>query len=211
VPIDSNQEFTGSLADLLHPYALFTGLTLVLISLLHGATFLMLKTTGEIRERASRLARGAAPVTCAAVIAFAIWTHLTASDTFFLNPVELLTVLAALAAVWLVYENSEGFAFAATTVTMAASVISVFTGLYPNVMVSSTKAAFNLTVHNTASGDYSLKVMTVVAVFLLPFVLLCQAWSYYVFRRRISQQEFSPPSPREAAHNSGPARRQMSR
>ena len=125
-------------------------------------------------------------------MAFAIWTHVTSSTTFFVNPIELLAMLAVLAAVWLVYEHRDGFAFAATTVTMAACIISIFVGLYPNVMVSSTKAAYNLTVHNTASGAYSLKVMTVVAIIFLPFVLAYQTWTYYVFRRRVSKQEFQP-------------------
>ena len=194
LPINSAQDYTGSFWDLFQPYALFTGITLVLVCALHGATFLTLKTTGDLRESASRLARRLAPVTGAAVVGFAIWTHLTASTTFFLNPAELLTVLAAIAAVWLVYERREGFAFAATTVTIAACIISIFTGLYPNVMVSSTSAAYNLTVHNTASGGYALKIMTVVAVVLLPFVLAYQTWTYYVFRRRISAQEFAPGS-----------------
>jgi cytochrome bd ubiquinol oxidase subunit II len=192
LPINAHQEYTGSFFDLLQPYALLTGVTLVLICMLHGATFLSLKTTGDMRERAGRLARRVAPVTGAAVVAFAIWTHVTASSTFFLNPIELLAVLAVIAAVWLVYEHREGFAFAATTVTMASCILSIFTGLYPNVMVSSTNAAYSLTVHNTASGAYSLKVMTVVVVIFLPFVLAYQTWTYYVFRRRISQQEFMP-------------------
>ncbi len=196
LPINSSQEYTGSFWTLLQPYALVTGITLVLICLLHGATFLCLKTTGDMRERSGRVARRVAPVTGAAVVAFAIWTHVTSSSTFFLNPVELLAVLAAIAAIWLVYEHREGFAFAATTVTMAACIVSIFTGLYPDVMVSSTNAAYNLTVHNTASGAYSLKVMTVVVIIFLPFVLAYQTWTYYVFRRRISRQEFQP-SPRQ--------------
>jgi cytochrome d ubiquinol oxidase subunit II len=190
LPINASQEYTGSLRNLLQPYALLTGVTLMLICLLHGATFLSLKTTGDMRERAGRLARRVAPVTGLAVLAFVIWTHVTSGSTFFLNPVELLAVLAAIAAIWLVYSRSDGFAFAATTVTMAACIVSIFTGLYPNVMVSSTSAADNLTVHNTASGAYSLKVMTVVVVIFLPFVLAYQTWTYYVFRRRISRQEF---------------------
>ena len=198
LPINSHQEYTGSFWDLLQPYALLTGITLVLICALHGAMFLTLKTTGEMRERAGRLARRVAPVTGAAVLAFIIWTHVTASSAFLLNPVELLAVLAAIAAVWLVYEHREGFAFAATTVTMASCITAIFVGLYPNVMVSSTSAAYNLTVHNTASGAYSLKVMTVVVVIFLPFVLAYQTWTYYVFRRRISRQEFLP-APRQAA------------
>jgi cytochrome bd ubiquinol oxidase subunit II len=196
LPINSSQEYTGSFWNLLQPYGLFTGITFVLICLLHGATFLSLKTTGDMHERARGAARRVAPATGAAVVAFIIWTHVTARDTFFVNPVELLAMLAVIAAVWLVYSRSDGFAFAATTVTMAACIVSIFTGLYPNVMVSSTNTAYNLTVHNTASGAYSLKVMTVVVVIFLPFVLAYQTWTYYVFRRRVSTQEFQPsPQP----------------
>ena len=198
LPINAHQNYTGSFWDLLQPYGVFTGVTLVLICLLHGATFLCLKTTGDLRERAGRLARRVAPLTAAAVLAFAIWTHVTSSSTFFVNPVELLAMLAVLAALWLVYEHREGFAFAATTVTMAACIVSIFTGLYPNVMVSSTNKAYNLTVHNTASGGYSLKVMTVVVIIFLPLVLAYQTWTYYVFRRRVSTQEFQPPAQQSA-------------
>jgi cytochrome d ubiquinol oxidase subunit II len=73
--------------------------------------------------------------------------------------------------------------------------LSIFTDLYPNVMVSSTNPAYNLIVHNTASGGYSLKVMTVVVIIFLPVVLAYQTWTYYVFRRRVSKQEFQPPAP----------------
>jgi cytochrome d ubiquinol oxidase subunit II len=86
---------------------------------------------------------------------------------------------------------------------MAACIVSIFTGLYPNVMVSSTNAAYNLTVHNTASGAYSLKVMTVVVVIFLPVVLAYQTWTYYVFRRRVSKREFQP-SPRWGAPPGAP-------
>ncbi len=193
LPINSSQEYTGSFWQLLQPYGLLTGITLVLICLLHGATFLSLKTTDDMRDRAGLLARRVAPLTAAAVIVFVIWTHVMVGGRFFINPVELLAILAVLAAVWLVYEHRDGFAFAATTVTMASCIVSIFVRLYPNVMVSSTSAAYNLTVHNTASGTYSLKVMTVVAIVLLPVVLAYQTWTYYVFRRRVSRRSFLPP------------------
>jgi cytochrome bd ubiquinol oxidase subunit II len=190
LPVNASQQYTGSFRDLLQPYGIFTGLTLVLVCLLHGATFLGLKTAGDLHDRAWHLARTAAPPTAAAVVAFAIWTHLTASTTFFLNPAELLTVLAVLAALWLVYDHRQGFAFAATTITTASCIVSIFAGLYPRVLVSSTSPAYSLTVHNTASGHYSLTAMTVAAVTLLPFVLAYQAWTYHVFRQRLSAQEF---------------------
>ena len=199
LPIDSAQNFTGSFWDLFQPYAIWTGITLVLVCLLHGATFLSLKTTGEMHERSRLQARRVAPVAGAFVIGFIIWTHVTAGTTFFLNVIELLAILAVLAAVWLVYARRDGFAFTATAVTIASCILSIFVDLYPNVMVSSTNPAYNLTVHNTASSPYSLKAMTVVVVVFLPLVLLYQAWTYYVFRKRVSVSDFTPPAPPPAA------------
>jgi cytochrome d ubiquinol oxidase subunit II len=199
LPIDSAQNYTGSFWDLLQPYAVFTGVTFVLICLLHGATFLGLKTTGEMYQRSQLQARRIAPLAAAAVTGFVIWTHVTASTTFFLNLIELLAILAVLTAACLVYARRDGFAFAATTVTIAACILGIFVDLYPRLMVSSTNKAYSLTVHNTASPPYSLKAMTVVVVLFLPLVLIYQAWAYYVFRRRVSASEFQPPAPPSAA------------
>jgi cytochrome d ubiquinol oxidase subunit II len=146
-----------------------------------------------MRERSWQLARRIAPVTAAFVTGFIIWTHVTAGKAFWLNLIEVTAILAVLAALWLVWDHREGFAFAATTVTIASCIITIFADLYPNVMVSSTNPAYNLTVHNTASGGYSLKVMTVVVIIFLPVVLAYQTWTYYVFRRRVSRQEFTAP------------------
>ncbi len=208
LPINASQNFTGSFWDLLQPYAVFTGVTLVMICLLHGATFFGLRTTGVLRDRSGRVARRVAPFTGAFVIAFIIWTHVIANRGFFLNVIELLAILAVLAAVWLVYDRRDGFAFTATTVTIAACILTLFVDLYPHVMVSSTNKAYSLTVHNTASGAYSLKAMTVVVIFLMPLVLLYQAWTYYVFRRRVSVSDFQPsrpPSPTSPAPRPVPA------
>jgi cytochrome d ubiquinol oxidase subunit II len=195
LPINSSQNYTGSFWDLFQPYAVFTGVTLVLICLLAGATFLCLKTTGDMHVRSRQLARTVAPFTAAAVVGFAIWTHVQSSSTFFLRPLELLAIVAVLAALWLVYAHSDGFAFTAATITTATCIVSVFVGLYPNVMVSSTNPAYSLTVNNTASDPYSLKAMTVVVLFFLPLVLAYQTWTYYVFRRRVSRDQFIEPAP----------------
>ncbi len=195
LPVNSAQNYTGSFWDLFQAYSVFAGVALVAICLLHGATFLCLKTTGDLHERSRRVARRVAPFTGAFVFGFIIWTHVTASRGFFLNLIELLAIIAVLAAVWLVYAHSDGWAFTATTVTIAASILAIFVDLYPNVMVSSTSKAYNLTVHNTASGAYSLKAMTVVVIIFLPLVLAYQAWTYYVFRKRVSASDFRPPAP----------------
>src|SRR5205814_4568893 len=89
----------------------------------------------------------------------------------------------------------DGWAFISSGVAIAATIGQIFIALYPNVMVSSTNAAYNLTVNNASSGHYALVVMTVVAVLLLPIVLLYQGWSFHVFRRRVA----TPESPGEPA------------
>ena len=183
VPIGADQEYAGGFVDLLNPYSLFCGVTVVLLCLLHGASYLALRSDGQVRDRALRLGRRLGPVAAAAVVGFAVWTQATAGGALSLPAV--VAVLAALAAAWQVGRGRDGLAFAATAVTMAAVVVSIFVALYPRVMVSTLGAANDLTVTNTASSPYSLKVMTVVAAVLFPVVLVYQGWTYYVFRRRV--------------------------
>jgi cytochrome bd ubiquinol oxidase subunit II len=185
VPIGTDQEYAGTFTDLLNPYSLFTGVTVVLLCLLHGASFLTLKTVGELRERAVQVGRRVAPVAAAAVLGFAVWTQVMAGQGVVALLVEVVAVLAAVAAVWLLGRGRDGRAFAATSLAMAAVVVSIFVNLYPRVMVSTLGSSTDLTVTNTSSAPYSLKVMTVAAAVLFPVVLAYQGWTYYVFRRRV--------------------------
>ena len=182
VPIGADQEYAGGFVDLLNGYALFCGVTVVLLCLLHGASFLALKASGALRERALRTGRLLGPAAAAAVAGFAVWTQATAGRW---SLPLVVAVLAALAAAWQVGRGRDGVAFTATSVTMAAVVVSIFVALYPRVMVSSLGAASDLTVTNTASSPYALKVMTVAAAVLFPVVLVYQAWTYHVFRSRV--------------------------
>jgi cytochrome d ubiquinol oxidase subunit II len=195
LPINSNHEFTGNFLDLLTPYGLWTGLTLVALCLLHGAIFLKLKTTGVVRQRARSLARPLGWAVIALVIGFVIWTRAVANGADVPGPVEALAVIAVIGAARLaVSENNDGWAFIASAIAIAASVGAIFIDLYPNVMISSTNAAYNLTVSNSASGSYALKVMTIAAVIFFPLVLLYQGWSFHVFRARVT----APPDPANA-------------
>ncbi len=190
LPINSHHEYTGSFWTLLQPYGLYTGVTLVVLCAVHGATFIALKTTGDLRARASRLARTLSPIATVVLLAFVIWTHAIAGKGLLPNPVEIAGVLAMFAVDWLTGYGRDGWSFAATTVAVALTVLSIFSELYPRLMVSSTNSAFNLTIHNSASPSYPLKVMTVVTLVLLPVVIAYTAWTYYVFRRRISDKDF---------------------
>ena len=185
LPINQAGNFTGTFLDLLTPYGIWIGLTLLSLSLAHGAIYLNLKTTGTVQQRAHRLAGPFTWVAVLFVLGFSIWTHVLVGRGVLPNPVQVIAFLLAVGAAWAVRDGFHGWAFAATTATIAATVISLFVSLYPDVMVSSTNPAYNLTVANAASSHYALTVMTVVALIFTPLVLAYQAWSYYVFRARV--------------------------
>jgi cytochrome d ubiquinol oxidase subunit II len=195
LPIDSSHEYTGDFFDLLTPYGLWTGVTILGLCLLHGATFLALKTTDDVRERARAVARPLGWAAVALVLGFVIWTRAVVGHTQVPGPVEVLALLAVIFAARLARSEHEGWAFAASATAIAATVGSIFVDLYPNVMVSSTSAAFNLTVNNSASGSYALTVMSIVTVIFFPLVLLYQGWSFYVFRARVKAPASAPTTP----------------
>ncbi len=186
VPIGADQEFTGSFIDLLNPYSLYAGLTLVLLCVLHGSTFLGLRTDGIVRERATKVAGRSSIVTGVALLVFVTWTQLMLDRGVIPDLIPAGAVIATFAVSWLVREGRDGWAFAMTAFAIAATVATFFIDLYPRVMVSSTKAANSLTIENASSSAYSLKLMTIVMLVFLPLVLLYQGWTYYVFRRRVT-------------------------
>jgi cytochrome d ubiquinol oxidase subunit II len=189
LPINQQHEFTGNFWDLLTGYGLMTGVTLLALSLLHGATFLALRTTGEIRDRARAFSRVIGLVAIVVNLAWVIWTLVVIGGGTVPQPTQIFGMIAVIFAWGLASTDRDGWAFASSGFAIAAAVAQLFIALYPNVMISSTNHAFNLTVNNAASGHYALVVMTVVAVLLLPVVLLYQGWSFHVFRRRISAPE----------------------
>jgi cytochrome d ubiquinol oxidase subunit II len=190
LPINSQHEFTGNFFDLLTGYGLMTGVALLALCLLHGATFLALRTTGEIRDRARAAGRMLGFVAIVANIAWCIWTLVVIGGGTVPEPTQIFGVIAVIFAQRLVTSGNDGWAFVASGFAIAASIGQIFIALYPNVMVSSTNHAYNLTVNNSASGHYALVVMTVVAVLFMPLVLLYQGWSFHVFRRRVG----APPT-----------------
>ena len=209
VPIDADQEFVGGLGDLLAPYALATGATLALLCLARAPPPLAAHRGAALHARARRAARVLAPSTALRGPRVLHLDAGRAGNGFLLSFIELIAVLAAIAAAVLVRGGREGAAFAATSATIAAVVVSLFSELYPRVMVSSLGAANDLTTQNTASASYALTVMTVVLAVLLPSSCSYQAWTYVVFRGRVRGRGSVTAarrrsSPRRAAPRSGP-------
>ncbi|MFI7281784.1 cytochrome d ubiquinol oxidase subunit II [Micromonospora chersina] len=187
VPLSADHEYAGGLFDLLNPYALLGGLTTLGLFLTHGAVFVALKTSGDIRERAGALAVKLGVGTAVVAVAFLSWTLTirTSAAAVVLAVGAALALLGGLAAARV---RREGWAFAGTAVAIALAVATLFAALFPNVLPSTLDAAGTLTATNAASTPYTLKIMTWVAVVFTPIVLAYQGWTYWVFRKRIGVQ-----------------------
>jgi cytochrome d ubiquinol oxidase subunit II len=191
VPLDGNEHFTGNFFTLLNPYGLLGGVTTLALFIAHGALFSELKTTGDLRARAAGVAWKAGLVAIVAGGGFLAWTEAAYLRGGWRGSAIASVALAALAAVALIAAvllgrmRRGGRAFAASALGIAAATACLFCALYPDVLPSSTNAAFSLTTGNAASTAPTLMVMAVVACIFLPFVLAYQAWTYWVFRRQV--------------------------
>jgi cytochrome d ubiquinol oxidase subunit II len=189
VPTDAKGNVTASLLDLLHPYALFGGVAMLVLFAFHGAVFLGLRTTGALERRSHATALRLAGPAALLVLGFLIWTWANAVSAHNKGLVPGVIPIAAIclpfAAGALVRAGRPAYAFAATAGAIALLTLTMFLNLYPRVIVSSTSNAFSPTIFTTSSSHYTLVVMSIVAVVFTPIVLLYQTWTYWVFRARL--------------------------
>jgi cytochrome bd ubiquinol oxidase subunit II len=186
VPLNAAHVYTGNLLTLLNWYGLLGGLVTVSLFTLHGAIFLGLRTTGELRARARsaalRVAVAAVPLAAAFLAVTQVQHGRPATDV-----TAAVAAAALLGAAGAAFRGREGWAFAGTAVTLALAVATLFGDLFPRVLPSTTAAANSITIANAASSHYALTVMTWVAVIFTPLVLGYQGWSYWVFRQRLTR------------------------
>ena len=207
LPIDSSGNFTGDFWDLFSLYTLLGGLSVVLIFAYHGAAYLSLRTTGELCDRAAATARRLSLAATVVGTGFLGWTVNVAvnrNDRSVTAPlvVALVGIVALVLSTVMVHRRRSGLAFTFTGLATVAWVATVFTSLYPRVMVSSTAFANSLTVDNASSAHYTLVVMTVVAAICVPVILAYQGWTYHVFRQRVGGGELPPVAATPAAGGS---------
>ncbi|QCD56918.1 cytochrome d ubiquinol oxidase subunit II [Streptomyces hawaiiensis] len=194
VKIDQDFNYAGGVLDLLNPYALLGGLVTLALFTFHGTVFVGLKTVGEIRERARKLALRVGLVTALLALAFLLWTQADRGDGSSLVAM-VAAVASLLVALVAARAGREGWAFALSGLTIVATVAMLFLTLFPNVMPSTLNPDWSLTVTNASSSPYTLKIMTWCAGIATPVVLLYQGWTYWVFRKRIGTQHIT-----ETAH-----------
>jgi cytochrome d ubiquinol oxidase subunit II len=194
VPINADKMFTGNLFTLLNPYGLLGGVTTVAVFLLHGANFLGLKLEGELRERVNATAKKLWIAAAILYIALAIFTYEEGFwDRGMVSPgvIPIAAMAFLLAAGYFINRKREGWAFIMVALNIVFTQITFFMMTFPNVMLSSTNPDWSLTIYNASSSQYTLTVMSIVALIFVPIVLAYQGWTYYMFRRRISSKKES--------------------
>lgn len=194
LPIDADMNMHASFfGDIVNVYTLVGGVTFAALCYLHGLNFITMKTEGELRERARTQALKIYWFTGVLILLFVALTGMY-TNAFTKHAVINITIYALVIVVYLalyplIKGKKEGLSFTSTGLVLILVTASIFTILFPNVMISTTDIANNITIYEAASGAYSLKVMTIVALTMVPIVLAYTIWSYYVFRKRVSHKE----------------------
>lgn len=191
LPMDASG-YHGSLLYLLNSYGVFTGMFFVLLFAEHGALRLSIKTEGEPRERAQGISRMLWPLLVLITAGFLIYTKFATNlyVNYFQHPVwSIVPVLAVLSLAgirlflsWKDYSK----AFYASCVLIVTVVFTGVIGLYPSLIPSDIDPNYSLTIFNSSSSIYTLKIMTVVALIFMPLVILYQIWIYRIFKQGVS-------------------------
>ncbi|NLT31180.1 MAG: cytochrome d ubiquinol oxidase subunit II, partial [Propionibacterium sp.] len=183
----------GNFFGLFMPFALLGGVLTLTLFLMHGAIFISLKTTGDIRERARVLAGKIGIVAAVAMALFTVWTAISFGNGIWSWLCAVVATVAMVAALLFNSKGREGWAFIFSALATLVLTASFFVAMWPNVIPSSLDPAWSLSIQDASSSTYTLTIMTVAAAIFTPIVLAYQGWTYWVFRKRISVKNIPDP------------------
>ncbi|GAB1785317.1 MULTISPECIES: cytochrome d ubiquinol oxidase subunit II [Priestia] len=193
LPVERNMQMNAGFSDIVNLYTITGGVTLTMLCLWHGLIFATIRTMDDIRDRSRKVAMKLLPINALLLLIFSgmtfFETDLFSNHSRLMLYTFFIGIFVYLLAGFFLTRKKDGWAFAMSGLILILSISSIFAGLFPNVLVSSINESYSLTIHNAASGNYSLKIMSYAAIALLPFVLGYQIWSYYVFRKRVDHKE----------------------
>ncbi|PKN09811.1 MAG: cytochrome d ubiquinol oxidase subunit II [Deltaproteobacteria bacterium HGW-Deltaproteobacteria-8] len=191
LPINEAHVNTGGLFDLLNPYGLLGGVLFVAMFCLHGALWLSIRATGELKNRAMATAAKLWPVVLVLVLAFLAYSFVETKlfGNYLKNPHLFLILVAAVAGLVMsrVYlaQGQVWKAWGGSAVFIACVALFGVVGLFPALLISSLNPAWSLTIHNAASSQLTLKIMLGVALVFVPLVICYQLWSLMTFSKPI--------------------------
>ncbi len=190
VPIDADMQFAGTFFTLLTPFTLLGGVMLALIFLYHGACFISIKAGDQaVLDRTQALAPKLGLAAIVVTVLWVVWAF--ASTSLLQSSISMatcaLTAVSMIISVLFSMKKASGKAFIFIALAIAFCVVTVFAGMFPNIMISTLNPAWSLDIYNASSSPKTLSFMTKVALTLVPVVLAYQAWSFYVFRQRVTK------------------------
>ncbi|MGR5984681.1 cytochrome d ubiquinol oxidase subunit II [Bacillus cytotoxicus] len=183
--------YEGTLFTLLNHYGILGGLFFTAIFVVSGSLWVMIKTSGEVADRAYKIAK---PFSMTATILLAIFYVATANRTnLFQNFTEypVLFIVPALAMILsiitiaMVYKHKIGFAFTTVCLTIAMFMATGFIGMFPRMLPSRINDAYSTTLYKATGSELNLKIMFFVALIMVPIVIGYQLWSYSIFKEKI--------------------------
>lgn len=194
LPMDA-AGYHGSLVLLLNPYGLLTGALFVLLFLTHGSLYVAVKTEGDLSARAAALGEklwvGELAVAVLFLVSTAFATRLY--DNYLAAPLLLIIPLFAVAALLgiriFLAKGKLLMAFASSCVTIVMVVFTAVAGLFPNLIPSSLDPAYSLTIYNSSSSAYTLRIMTIVAFIFVPIVIAYKIWVYRIFGAAVTMDD----------------------
>ena len=195
VPINEKFIYVGNFWDLINFYSIMGGLVTLSGFIVHGAIFLSMKLEKPFAERINKYAFKLWIPNVIILIFFVIQTYLFTDviNQLGVNPgvIPIGAVLALFSVGYLIRIKRNGWAFFMNCLTIVFSASTIFMILFPRLLVSSLDPAFSLTIMNSASGSYTLRIMSIIALIFVPVVIGYQSWTYWIFRKRISSDKKS--------------------
>ncbi|MDQ7773181.1 MAG: cytochrome d ubiquinol oxidase subunit II [Elusimicrobiales bacterium] len=179
--------------DLLNPYALLTAVFFMIVFLHHGLLWLALRAGGPLAERSAAAASRAWPLVALLFLSFIaasryatpLFSNYEARPLLYLLP---LAAAAGLARSRAGFAASQRGAFLGSFVFIIALVFTGLAGMFPDLVPAIGERGAGLTAYNSASGAYTLKVMTAVVAVFVPAVIAYQLWVYKVFSPKLTTE-----------------------
>lgn len=192
IPIDATKEYTGGFFNLLHPHALMLGVTTIMMFMMHGALYTVLKTEGALQEKAKVWAKQAIWGFVGAYVLLTVVTMGFAPmmlEKMINNPWMLaFPALTFLAIFNIPREFTHGhlrraFLFSSMSIVFLLCLFGLT--LYPNMVPSNLDPAHSLTIFNAVASQKTLEIMTIIAAIGVPFVVAYTIAIQRVFRGKV--------------------------
>ncbi len=195
IPIDGKGYFHGTILTFINPYGLLGGILFVLMFMLHGCMWLLIKSKNELYHRAKKTAKKLWFVLLIVIIVFLDYTYIGTKlfDNYIKYPILSLVLIITIVCYFILrfYINKDRpwICWFLSAITIISIVFFGVIGLYPNMFPSSISPAYSLTAYNASSTPLTLKIMLTVVIIFVPIVLAYQIWAYNMFKEKIKKED----------------------